>query len=370
MSPSKSTEPARQMRAVNSPPGGRTGLLVAVFAALVVGVVATIGGLVPAHAARFPTPTTTPGFGASVAATADSAGDQFVVWRGQDTRLWYVIYSRSSSQWGLPEVVPGSRALGSAPTVAIDQHGPQRHLWVLWRDDDGRLWSAGGEIGGSVTAMSVIRWEGTARVAGAGNLASQPAATYVDFGSASGLWVFWKEPDGGLASEKATVGVTGLTWSHRPTTIPGMGPLGSQPAAGSDAAGRIYVYWQGAGVNTSLWEEWYDGAVWSNAPISLAFTQQTGSAPSVAVTPSGQQYIYWQGIDHNLWFAEWTGSKWLNNGANFIGDGPLNSQPAATFSPGSLNVFWEGTDLNLWTASSPAPELRWSKATPLGDGPL
>jgi hypothetical protein len=366
----------------------------------------------------------------ALSVTSDSYGNEFVFWKGRDGNLWDDIYNASTSTWSSATAVPGMGPIGSQPSVTLlvpplPPVSPELHshlhpaipaittyLEVVWEGVDDNLWTVQGSIANEASTPATISWPAApSAVPGMGPLGSQPAATFAVDGFITGplaerpealfpakLWVFWKGQDGSLWSVAATIGVAGaLTWPGSPTAIPGMGPLGSAPAAGSDLIGDIYVFWQGSTTNTHVWEAWYDNAAaspaWSSAPIDLGqYSGNTGSSPSVAVTPTGQQYIFWQGQDANLWFAEWTGGivggpvshagragrivdppppGWLNNTFNYIGKGPLNSAPAASVtSTGNLSVFWQGTDFNVWTTSSPTSSLSWSGPSSIGGGPL
>lgn len=132
----------------------------------------------------------------------------------------------------------------------------------------------------------------------------------------------------------------------------GMGQLGSDPTAGVDARGNIYVYWQGSTGNHDLWEAYWNGARWSG-PYDRGMGP-LGSAPSVAVTPGGTAYVFWKGTGsgHNLWEA-WGSAKGALNGPVNRGMGPLGSGPTAgTDGRGNIYVYWEGSyNGHLWEAS-------------------
>jgi hypothetical protein len=398
---------------------GRWLLAVSTAVPLALGAAATgAGAAAPRTSHLAPRAALTTDENASLAATADSDGDRFVFWKGEDGNLWYTVYTSGSTSWSTATVVAGMGPLGSQPTVAIyDGHddyevlGPDAslrpelstsarpeddgtsYLWVMWKGVDGNLWSVTGTIANIVTAPSTIIWASTPSVVpGMGPLGSAPTATYVHLEEVGHLYVFWKGTDGNLWSVTGTLSDGSLTWPSTPSVVPGMGPLGSAPAAGSDYYGDVYVYWQGSGNNTHLWETWYnnqaDTPAWTTAPIDLGqISGNMGSAPSVTVSGYGQQFVFWQGLDGNLYFAEWGGevagpdedlpymAGWLNGGFNYVGEGPMDSAPAATVTLGAevsgvLDVFWKGTNLNIWMASSSTSPVSWSGPASVGDGPL
>jgi hypothetical protein len=393
-------------------------LAVSILAPVALGGAAASAGASAIHPARVaPRAATTTDVNTSLAATADRAGDQFVFWKGQDGNLWYTVYDAGTASWSTAAAVPGMGPLGSEPTVALEQYElivgpaslrpeslrpeslrpdlplPTIYLWVMWEGTNGNLWTVEGTIP-SGDPPTDISWQSTPTAVPAfGTLGSAPAATFVTSDTNSGLDVFWKGTDGELWSADGTVSDGAVTWPTSPTALPAMGTLGSAPTAGSDYAGNIYVFWQGSGNNTHVWEGWYNNQAatpaWSSGPIDLGqFSGNTGSAPSAAVSGNGQQFIFWQGQDGNLYFAEWTGEvlggpvddivsssdTWLNNSFNYVGDGPMDSAPAAAVtlggSSGSVDVFWKGTNLNIWMASSPTSAISWTGPTSVGDGPL
>ncbi len=345
---------------------------------------------------------TTTDTNAALAAVADNLGDQYVFWKGQDGNLWFTVESATTHQWSAASAVPGMGPLGSEPTVAIyADSGGTSYVWALWQGKDGNLWMATGTIPNiSAAPATFSSWSGPTVVAGMGPLGSKPAAQYVvHMGAANGLWVFWKGADNNLWSAHASTFslATGApTWPAAPSAIPGMGPLGSEPTVGADGLGDIFVFWQGAGNNTRVWESWYNAtaATWSLVPIDLgSWTGNTGSPPSVGVAASGQQYVFWQGQDTTLYQAEWNGpaggtGAWSGWTA-VPGTAPMNSEPAVTtfggpFGPllhaqlsgrgqeiaGAIDVYWKGTDDNIWTASYSFLGSTWTGPTSIGGGPL
>jgi hypothetical protein len=146
----------------------------------------------------------------------------------------------------------------------------------------------------------------------------------------------------------------------------GHAPLGSAPAAGSTATGRIFVFWQNT--RRGLEEITGTGSSWS-APRAIRVDGRgmgpLGSSPSVLVNPGGIRRVFWAGADGNLWEARWNGS-W--HGPVNLRGGPLESPPSAAGGTGARYVFWSGAGGSLreasWTGSS------WAHTTVAGMGPL
>ncbi len=361
---------------------GRRVLAASVLASLAVGGVASAAGASAARIAR-PHAAATTSVNPALTAAADAAGDQYVLWKGQDNNLWFSVYVASTHTWTSAAAVAGQGPLGSEPSVAYNPgNGGPAFLDVFWQGADNNLWMTIGSIA-SAAAPATVTWTSPSVVAGMGPLGSKPVATYVTAGAQTGLYVFWKGADGNLWSvHSATVaeGTTGVaTWPTGPSVIPGNGPLGSEPSAASDAAGDVFAWWQGSGNNTRVWEAWYNHttAAWSG-PIDLgAWSGNTGSAPTASVDPAtGNQYVFWQGQDGNLWYEWWNGGHW--QGFNFVGQGPMNSKPAVAIGgTGTVSVFWKGTDANIWTGSNTVAAGNangvtgaWTGPTSIGMGPI
>ncbi len=361
---------------------GRRVLAASVLASLAVGGVASAAGASAArlhsHVAVHAAATTS--VNAALGATADAAGDQYVLWKGQDGNLWFTVWNHTTATWTTAAAVAGQGPLGSEPTVTFNpgSTGPA-FLDVFWQGADNNLWMTVGSIA-SAAAPATITWTSPSVVAGMGPLGSKPAATYVTGGAQAGLYVFWKGADGNLwsvhstAIAEATTGVP--TWPASPTVIPGNGPLGSEPSASSNGL-DVFAWWQGSGNNTRVWEAWYNHttAAWSG-PIDLgAWSGNTGSAPIASVDASGNEFVFWQGQDSNLWYEWWNGGTW--QGFNYVGQGPMNSKPAVTVAAGNVWVYWKGTDANIWTASNTINAANangmagaWTGPTSIGMGPI
>jgi hypothetical protein len=314
----------------------------------------------------------------SLTSTSDSSGNDFVFWKGLDDNLWMAVYSAPTSSWSGAVAVPGAWPLGSEPSATTVSISGNEYVYVFWESPSAGLAYTYGLVtpgsGGSPT--SVGSFVNGLSIGGLAPLASAPSATYVAVGGQKGIDVFWMGTDGNLWSAILSGAGGALSLSSGPTKI-GDGPLGSAPSAGSDAGGNVFVFWQGTGNNTHVWEGWYSASssTWLG-PIDLGFwTGNTGSAPSVAIGAYGRQYIFWQGQDRNLYYAYWNGywTGWIT-----IGDGPLSSAPSAVVTSGitgytsasSFIIVWKGTDLNMWSASYNYQTATWTGPDKEPYGPL
>ncbi|HEY2667296.1 MAG TPA: protein kinase, partial [Actinomycetota bacterium] len=168
----------------------------------------------------------------------------------------------------------------------------------------------------------------------------------------------WRGTDGAL---------WGAVWDGKAWSGPirlGMGPMASEPTAGTDASGHAWAYW--AGTDGKLREGFYDGAKW-NGPIPLPQFGNVVSQPGVAIAPSGHQYLVWKGPDGNLFVAHWTGVAW--EGPSDVGMGPLGSHPAAVLDGAERpSVYWHSPDGALMQAFYDGS--KWNGPTRVGMGPL
>jgi hypothetical protein len=162
---------------------------------------------------------------------------------------------------------------------------------------------------------------------------------------------FWKGGDGNLWQAQGPAARTQADGVGHAVNLVEMGTLGSAPAAGVDAAGNTYVFWQGADGN--LWEAYWDRTQWAG-PHNLGMGQ-LGSQPAVAISnPPGQPpyaSVFWKGADGNLWGAAGNaqpGRGGLSHGSN-MGMGTLGSAPTAGVDVnGNVYVYWKGNDGDLW----------------------
>ena len=300
---------------------------------------------------------------------SDDDGNQFVLWKGDGGSLWSAVYSAALGTWTSAAIaVPGAGTLGSEPSALVVTVSGTEYLYVFWQGSDGNLWYDYGVVtpGTATSAASVGSWSGPTSIGGLAPLDSQPAVTYVTSGSQAGIDVFWKGSDGDLWSAVLAGAGGALSLSNGPSAHD-VGPLGSAPTAGSDGSGNVYVYWQGPGGDTAIYESYYDAASssWSGEIDLGLWTGDSASAPSVAVDRVGDQYLFWQGENGSLYYAYWDGTQW--SGWVGVGYSPMGSAPAATVTlAGSqatmsgFTVVWEGSDENMWYATYDFDTDTWS----------
>ncbi len=159
--------------------------------------------------------------------------------------------------------------------------------------------------------------------------------------------VFWRGTDGHLWEASGSPGGN-LSGPHAITSgsqyVSGPDPMGSGPTAGTDSAGRIYVFWKGIGAG--LWEAYWNGSSWAG-PIGLGM-DTLATAPSVAVAPNGTFYVFWEGSNKNLYEAHGSGTT-LSGQNDLSGMGTLGSAPGAAYGGGRVYVSWEGEfNGHLW----------------------
>ena len=282
-----------------------------------------------------------PGAGNAPSATADSAGHQFVFWKGADGHLWEAMWNGSG--WSGP-IGRGMGTLGSPPTAAFVPG--LNEVDVFWKGTENSLWEAVGASGGTSWSGPFFR--------GFGPLGTQPSAT----AHGSEVDVFWRGTDNNLWEGYAVSG----TW-HGPVGI-GMGPLGSNPSAAAHASGTQAVFWRGT--DSRLWEGFWNGTRWVG-PIGIGLGS-VASAPAAVVVPGNdQENVFWQAGDANIytgWFSPAGGWQ----GGVLIGMGPLGSAPTAAAWGSEIDLFWRGMDANLWEGYSPGDI--WHGPQSIGMGPL
>ncbi|HTW97444.1 MAG TPA: hypothetical protein VMD59_01640 [Acidimicrobiales bacterium] len=341
---------------------------------------ATSAGQVPRGGAVASRPSqSTSSTGVSVASASDETGNDFVFWRGLDANLWMAIYSASTGSWSSgPTPAPGVWPLDSEPSAAVASVSGSEYVYVFFENNGTNLAYSYAKVtpGSGSSSTSVGAWSPVIGVSGMGPLGSPPAVAYAPVGGQKGFDVFWEGTDGNLWSTDLSGAGGTLGIASGPTKL-GFGPLGSAPSAGADAGGNVFVFWQGSGNNTHVWEGWYSASnsTWSG-PIDLGrWTGNTGSPPTVAIGAYGREYLFWQGLDGNLYDAYWNG-YWT--GWTYLGDGPLNSAPSAVVTSGitgytpasSYIIVWKGTDLNLWYVAYNYETSTWSGPNKEAYGPL
>ena len=199
---------------------------------------------------------------------------------------------------------------------------------LFWRGGDNALYEAYGDPRGGLAGWFRL---------GFGPLGSQPSAAKDNAGR---HYVYWKGTENSLWQSWWTLGY----WEGPHNR--GMGPLGSPPSVavhGPDST--AHVFWRGT--DNQLWEAWGNAMAALRGPNRIGMGP-IGSQPAVAKDVEGRQYVYWKGTDNNLWEAYWTGSRWV--GPYNRGMGPLGSPPAVAIRGYQVHVFWRGTDGHLWEA--------------------
>lgn len=179
-------------------------------------------------------------------------------------------------------------------------------------------------------------------------------------------YVFWKGTNGSLYQAQGLANGSMSGPYNR-----GMGPLGSAPSAGVDAAGRAYVYWEGQAPANDLYEAYWDGNSWIG-PVNRGMGP-LGSPPTVAITANGSAYVFWKGTNGALYQAQGWADSDLSGPYN-RGMGPLGSAPSAGVdASGRTYVYWQGQSpgYNLyegyWDGGWQGPYNRGMG--PLGSGP-
>ncbi len=315
--------------------------------------------------------------GEALATASDAAGNVFAFWKGQDDNLWEAIGTAGagSPSWSSgPSAVPGMWPLASEPSAFTVTHSGIEYVYVFWEGTGASLWYAYGIVtpGSGGVATTVGSWSVPLEVSGVAPLGSAPTATYAPTGGEVGVDVFWKGTDDNLWSAVLSGAGGNLALASGPTNLHD-GPLGSAPSAGAGSGGNVYVFWQGTGNNTHVWEAFYNaGNVTWSGPIDLGmWTGDTGSPPTVTIGQLDRQYVFWEGQDGNLYYCYWNG---LWTGFIGVGMGPLNSAPSAVFtqagSASGFTVVWKGGDLDMWYAVSNPGTGAWSGPTHQGYGPL
>jgi hypothetical protein len=219
------------------------------------------------------------------------------------------------------------------PKVSVRSRGGE---YVFWEDAAGRLWEK--RFSGGTWAPS--------RQLKATKLGSGPTVAVHANGEQD---VFWKGRAGSLWETWYTTKWYGPGdfGGHR-LASPGA-QLESAPAAGVDAEGNEYVFWQGT--DDGLWAMSFSDGEWSQTPVELSAAGRLGSGPSVAVHGNGQQDVFWKGTNGNLW--EWSSASGRNGSKDLLG-GQLGSAPTVGLdAAGNEYVFWQGTDQGLWEAFCP-----------------
>jgi hypothetical protein len=294
------------------------------------------------------------------AAAVDQSGNRYVFWRNTGGGLEEAFYTASTGNWTGPDPISGMGQLGSEPTVAV---GPQtsggyHYQYVFWKGT--------GADPGLYEAYWNGSWHGPVPL-GDGPLGSQPTAGVDNSGN---IYVFWENTGNGLEETY----YNGSSWDS-PQEIKadgnGMGPLGSSPSvAVNPANGYQYVFWQGTGSGSNLYEAYWNGS-W-HGPVPLG-DGPLGGPPSAAADSSGNIYVFWESPGSQLYEVyndgSWDSPNEITAGGS--GMGPLGSAPTVGVDPSNSDqyVFWmgPGSDHGLYEAYY---DSSWNGPVSLGDGPL
>jgi hypothetical protein len=293
------------------------------------------------------------------AAGVDGDGNSYTFWENTSGGLEEAFYNGSS--WQGPNAIKvngnGMGPLGSEPTVAVSSNGDQ---YVFWEGTNQDLYEA---------FWNGSAWAGPNRVKDSsgdvmGPMASAPAA---GIDASGNEYVFWENASGGL--EETEWNGTSWTTQH---AISGVSGLTSQPAVAVSSTGDQYVFWAGAGQD--LYEAFWNGSTW-NGPDKVKDSSgdvmgPLVSPPTAGVDGSGNEYVFWQNAAGGLEETEWNGTSWGTQ-HEISGMSPLGSGPsvAVTYG-GSQYVFWEGTapKQDLYEASYTGGS--WVGPVDRGYGPL
>ena len=209
-----------------------------------------------------------------------------------------------------------------------------------------------------------------------------PAAVADSYGNE---YVFWRNTQDELT--EAYWDVKMARW-YGPVTVPGLGRLGSEPAAavlstdpyvgpgGGDLEG-ICLYWMGSGAAHSLFFSCGGGSTWQK-PHDLHMGPLASGPAAVGdvyvptVAPVQVVDVYWKGTDGNIWST--TGRDPFNRTGytpaapasyNGLGLGPLGSGPAASTDNAQETdaVYWQGGDSGLWSSGYDVKTHSWVSGT-------
>jgi hypothetical protein len=294
------------------------------------------------------------------AAAVDQSGNRYVFWQNTGGGLEEAFNTASTGKWTGPNPISGMGQLGSEPTVAV---GPQtsggyHYQYVFWK---------GTGPGNSLyEAYWNGKWNGPVNL-GDGPLGSQPTA---GIDSSGNIYVFWENTGNGLEETY----YNGSSWDP-PNEIKvdgnAMGPLGSAPTVAVAPDGDQYVFWESTGAEPELWEAYWNGS-W-NGPVNRR-DASLGGPPSAGADSSGNVYVFWESPGSQLYEVYYNGSSWdtpneIEVGGN--GMGPLGSAPTVGVNAknGDQYVYWmgPGADHGLYEAYH---DGSWHGVDSLGDGPL
>lgn len=280
--------------------------------------------------------------------------------------LVLLLLSFTSLAWFGPVAAP---AAADDPPPSSPTSGPSLAViggteTVVWRGQDGAVWTSWGTSPGPGSARSlggnVLDAPDIAALAdGGGALVARGAdgAAWLRVLAASGTWGGWRSLGGQLLSAPAVTSwgpgrldVTAVgtdrqvwhTWSNdRGATWGGWEPLGGQLTSAVDTSswgpGRLDIV--GRGTDGAVWQRAHDGA-WRGW---VSYGGQIDSAPAIVDAWPGTLFILARGTDGGTW--------WRSNGVGWARrDGAIAGDPEAAVVGGTPTFTVLGTDQSVWTA--------------------
>lgn len=285
----------------------------------------------------------------------NSAGDQWVFWKGTNGGLWEA-YNYGSG-WVGPSHITQAGTIGSPPTVQVVPTSTTQY--IAWDGTNGYLY--------------LLYWNGSWNGPYNLHIVDNGATPSMMMDNQGVLTIGWKGADGYLDYAYSTENPTGSGWSG-PFEISNSGVLGSTPSLYGPAGGQyLDAAWVGSGSYNDLWWRMGNGSVTNLGQGPLQ------SPPSISEFPDPNDEAYqgfWTGSDNYIWDAAWDydplgGISMLHDAADLY-MGPAESAPSGVFGLGSWYVVWQGTDNNLYEATcDPAngPSC-WNWGEIPGMGPL
>lgn len=350
---------------------------------------ANVGATAGAPAARRPASPQT-GTRPGPTAVSDAQGNTYTFWRGPHGQLWDDRYNASAKSWSGAHLIAGMNNLQSALAAVLLTNAPiapYDGLYVFWAGKGtgahpltNDLWYAFTNPDGTWTGPFILAH---------GPVTSAPAVT---MGSASNMYVFWRNAAGFLEETGCAGGSSCGAGSPQQVTANGhpIGPMSSAPAVGiggggglsEHGEGSLYVFWRGTGAH-HLWTAYLRFARWWG-PDRVRDTAghllgPMGSGPTIGLSGT-DGWIFWQNAsDKSL---EETTVKIPDTGPH-LGPKPGRFAPQhqATIAVRLASapflilahlgcgqaVFWKGSNSDVWWACY---ERRWHGPTDLHVGPV
>jgi hypothetical protein len=332
-------------------------------------------------------------------AVVDQFGNQYVFWRGSDSRLWEGWYDIYTRKWhgpvklGMGPLVSEPSAAASPTQVFAGPGGkPFSALFLYWEGTKGSLWMAYWEHG----------WKGPVRLAPStggiqATICSQPSAAFVNPPSGQYIQLYWEGVRGGT---KCTGSLSRELFGavSKPNVVNPTKPSDYFGPQFASEAGQIYS----APSVAATFSPMSEGAclcevmvVWRDNHLHLradtynvsvshpAFHTQEdtsaktlGSLPSVGGNGDGIFDIAWRGSggSHTLWLSHFdSGTLHFGTPTSLPKAGTLGSAPSVGESAvlPDFYVFWTGASAKrpLWEAFWNASTSAW-RFYNRGMGPL